>query len=451
MLRELKTFSILSLGIFTWAIAPLSFGQGLPAEGEDAAVPEPLFLTVSDVVARLEAASPAVLIEKETVRRALHQSYQSRAALYPSLSLNVEQSRQQYGLDSTRDPYDGPPFNAFSSRVTGNLSVFNTQNYADYRLARMEHRIATMDYEVALQDFISQALQVYFTQLRDIRRIEIVESNLVRERELLELARQQYDAGVAIKIDVTRAEVRLATERRSLMEARTQAENSMLQLKALLDLDLDGAVLLDRSVIDGIKAPPSLKRYGSMEALTEMRPELSGQQERVDQAILARKAAGWQRLPTVDLFADWGYDSGEPFDDNEGEAWLVGIRASMPLFEGFRIRAEKREATAAVRQAQFQMTRLRNEIEREFRYALIEMESRYDQIEIAREEVRLGRDEVDQAGERYREGLADNRELIDAQQRLSDAENSHLQAIYLYGLSRLAFARAIGSAQRVLE
>ena len=62
-----------------------------------------------------------------------------------------------------------------------------------------------------------------------------------------------------------------------------------------------------------------------------------------------------------------------------------------------------------------------NAIEREFKFAMLEMDSRYAQIKIARDEVRLGKDEVEQARERYNEGLADNRELIDAQQRLADA------------------------------
>mgnify|MGYP001547695142 CR=1 FL=1 len=171
----------------------------------------------------------------------------------------------------------------------------------------------------------------------------------------------------------------------------------------------------------------------------------------LDQAILTNKSTRWQRLPTVDLFAEWGYDSNEAFDREKGEAWIVGIQASMPIWEGGRIAAENREAKATVRQNEYAMRQLRNSIEREFKFAMLDMDSRYAQIEIARDEIRLGMDEVEQARERYHEGLADNRELIDAQQRLADAENSHLRAIYLYGLSRLAFARAIGSVERVLE
>ena len=70
---------------------------------------------------------------------------------------------------------------------------------------------------------------------------------------------------------------------------------------------------------------------------------------------------------------------------------------------------------------------------------------------LARKQIDLGHDEVEQAELRYREGLADNRELIDAQQRLADAERSHLNSVYLYGVSRLAYARAIGAVETVWD
>lgn len=418
---------------------------------EETAATEPLDLNLDDVMERVKAQNLQVLIRKESVLRALEQSYQRRAALLPQFSARAEQTRQQLARGFGAEEFESPPFNSFGTRLEGSLAVFDTQRYADYRLARLNYSIEQLDFEVAMQDILEQAVMIYFTQLRDLRSVEIAESNLVRERALLDLAQQQFDAGAAIKIDVTRAEVRVATERRVLMEAEIAVENSILDLKALLDLNLDQRVNLDRSIIEGVNAPPSIKRYGSLEVLTELRPELRSQQKVVDQAELAKRAVGWQRLPTVELFADWGYDSGRAFDGDEGEAWLLGLRASIPIWEGGRIAAEKREAGAAVRQNEYEMRDLRNTIERQFKFSILEMDSRYAQIEIARDEIRLGRDEVNQARERYREGLGDNRELIDAQKRLADAERSELRAIYLYGLSRLAFARSIGSVERVLD
>lgn len=448
MFREYKTFASFALLSLFMLAAPV-LGEVAPAA--PLADAEPLHLSLDDVVDRVKNHNLQLLIKQESVRRALEQSYQRRAALLPQFSLRAEQSRRKLARGFTSEAVESPPFDSFGSRVQASLSVFDTQRYADFRIARLNYAIARKDFDVATQDYLDQAIMLYFTQLRDLRSIEIAKGNLGREQALLELASQQYEAGAAVKIDVTRAEVRVATERRALMEAETEVESSILELKSLLDIDLNQEVRLDNTIIEGIHAPLSIKRYGSLEALTQLRPELQSQQQVLKQAELTKLAAAWQRLPTVELFADWGYDSGKAFDNEEGEAWLVGLRATLPLWEGGRIAAEKREAAAALRQNEYEMRDLRNRIEREFKFSIIEMDARYAQIEIASDEVRLGRDEVEQALERYREGLADNRELIDAQNRLAGAERSHLRAIYLYGLSRLAFARSIGAVERVLE
>lgn len=446
MHREYKTFALfigLCQIVLSATLSAADIDEGLPSS--------PLHLSIEDLIERVKNQNLQVLVNKESVMRALEQSYQRRAALLPQFSLRAQQTRQQLARGFTSEEFVSTPFNSFGSRIEASLSVFDTQRYADFKIALLNKAIAEMDYEVATQDILEQAVLLYFTQLHDLRSVEIALGNLERGQSLLDLATQQFEAGAAVRIDVTRADVRVATERRSLMEAEIALQSSALEMKALLDLDLDQEISLDRGIIEGFNAPPSIKRYGSLEVLTELRPELQSQQKVLTQAELAKKAAAWQRLPTLELFADWGYDSARAFDDEEGEAWLVGLRARMPLWEGGRIAAEKREAGAALRQNEYRMRDLRNQVEREFKFSLLEMDSRYAQIEIARDEMRLGQDEVDQASERYREGLGDNRELIDAQTSLATAERSHLRAIYLYGLSRLAFARSIGSVERVLD
>ena len=445
MFREYKTFAqilIISLSLMNSSVGEES--AQIPANG-------PLRLSIDDVFKRIKNENLEVLISKESVQRALEQSYQRRAVLLPQFNIRSVQTRRQLARGFTSEEFDTPPYNSFGARVEASVSVFDTQQYADFQLAKLNYAIEQLQYAVVTQDYLEQAILLYFTHLRDLRSIEIAKENLGREEALLALARQQFDAGAAVKIDVTRAKVRIAIERRQLMEAEVDVLDSALLMKALLDIDLDREIDLDRSIISKVVAPPSIKKYGSQEVLTELRPELQSQRKAIEQAELTKKAVKWKRLPTVELFADWGYDSNHALDGDEGEAWLIGVRAYMPIWEGGRIASEQREAAAAMRQNEYQMRNLRNQVVLQFKLALVEMDSLYSQITIAGEEVRLGQDEVKLATERYREGLGDNLELIDAQQRLSDAERSELRALYLYGLSRLAFARSIGAVERVLD
>jgi outer membrane protein TolC len=456
MFRELKTFSTLLCVSLSILIAAHGDEADLNVEvhtilSEEVALQQPM-MTLDAMFALIQETSPQVLFEQETVRRALEQSYQQRAALLPQFGLSASQTRQQYGSGYAGEYAASSPFNSFATRVEGAQTVFDADKYARYRIAQLEHAIAEMDYEVALQDIYDQAVQLYFTQLRDLSQVSIVESNLRRSEELLELANEQLDAGAGVRIDVTRAENRVVQDERELWVAKTRVQTSLLHLKALLDLDLDTELVLDESLIEGLKQPPTLEHYEVKGTeLIGLRPELAGQKKRLDQALLARKAASWQRLPRVELFGDWGYDANDAFSNEYHEAWMVGLRASVPLFEGGRIRAEQREAAAAARQASYQMRVLEKQIESEFRTSMLDMGSRYKEMELSKVSIDLGHTEVKQASLRYREGLADNRELIDAQQSLADAELDHLNAAYLYSLSRLAFARAIGEVESVLD
>ena len=59
------------------------------------------------------------------------------------------------------------------------------------------------------------------------------------------------------------------------------------------------------------------------------------------------------------------------------------------------------------------------------------------------EELRLAR-------QRYQQGVADNREVVEAQNRLAIAEDNLVEALYQYNLSRLELARAKGDVRTVL-
>ena len=258
MTRVFKIFSLFLFVGIGWSIAEVVSEAPL-GSGDVSGNEEPLYMTVPDVIDRVKSQNLELLIQKESVRRALEQSYQQRAALLPQFGLSARQTRSKFSTDFFSGALPSSViFNSFGARVEGSISLIDSQRFADWKLAKLSYAIQQFDYEVALQDVLDQAILIYFTHLRDLRQVEIFEGNRAREEELLKLAKQQFEAGATVKIDVTRADVRLATVKRDLMEAITNADDSILQLKALLDLDLDLDLLLDRSLVDGIKSPPAL-------------------------------------------------------------------------------------------------------------------------------------------------------------------------------------------------
>ncbi|MDG1301106.1 MAG: TolC family protein, partial [Opitutae bacterium] len=109
-------------------------------------------LTLDAMYQLIKNTSPQVLFEKDTVRRALENSFQQRAALLPQISLAASQTRQQFGLGFAGDDFESSPFNSFGTRVEATQTLFDAEKYARYRIAELEHTISTMNYEVAFQD-----------------------------------------------------------------------------------------------------------------------------------------------------------------------------------------------------------------------------------------------------------------------------------------------------------
>ena len=449
MYKEDKTFTHfnlvwISLSVL-FTVLSVFFPQPLEASRQ------PINLSIEQVIERVRTHNLQMLIGEQSVRRALERSYKKRADLLPRFSLSIDQTQRKLSRGLFSNVIDVPAFNSSSSRLEASLSLINYQIYADYRIAQLNYSIAQNDFLKLTEDYTEQALFLYFTHLRDLRNAELAEENLKREQALVELATLQFEAGVAIKIDLARAEVRAASARRELMDAEIAVRSSGIELKSLLDIDLERDINLDSKSLQSLNPPLALKSLNSLERIRDKRPEISIQLLLIEQAKLAKRASFWKSLPTVDFFADWGYDTDELFNGERGEAWFFGLQASMPIWEGGRIAADKRYASATLRQKEYEMRKLLNQIDSEYKISIAEMDFRYEQIAIARDEARLGGYEVELALERYQEGLADNRELIDAQNRLAQAERSRLNARYMYSLSLLKFARVTGSFQNITE
>ena len=90
------------------------------------------------------------------------------------------------------------------------------------------------------------------------------------------------------------------------------------------------------------------------------------------------------------------------------------------------------------------------QISAEVRLAVQDARSRLAQIAVAEKSRTLADDELRLARLRFGQGVADNREVVEAQDRLAVADDNLVEAVYQYNLSRLELARAGGDVRRIL-
>ncbi len=105
------------------------------------------------------------------------------------------------------------------------------------------------------------------------------------------------------------------------------------------------------------------------------------------------------------------------------------------------------EQDAVVRESQVWEQDLRQQIAADVDGARLDLASAVAQEAIAAERLQLAQDELAQARERFKAGVAGNIEVIDAQSSLVHARDADIDARFAAAAARVALARAVGVAR----
>jgi outer membrane protein TolC len=119
---------------------------------------------------------------------------------------------------------------------------------------------------------------------------------------------------------------------------------------------------------------------------------------------------------------------------------------SVPLYTGGRIGGEQVEAEGRLAEVRAQLEETRAQIETEVLTALAAEEAARAQVNVAARNVDLAREEVELSSSRFSSGVADNVEVVNAQDRLARAEENRLRAIHQWQVARAQWLRAAGGA-----
>ena len=406
-------------------------------------------LTLEQALRSVEAVNINVLLSREATIQALAFANQQRVGLLPNIGLSAQQRRTEgVGVSTTGLLTQTPASNRFDGKLTGSLSLLNPQQISAYRAARAGVAVAEADYQATLQSILSTVAQFYFAQLHDVRRIAVLDANVARAKALFDLAQNQLNAGIATQIDVTRAESQLALAQQARLQQDTVVYQSALQLQRLLDLKpAEPIVVTDFLVRRSTSGDYSL---GLEQSSFARRSDWLRAQKAVEQAKLDLRTAKFERLPILGLSGEYGYAAADAFNNDSKQAWTAGATITMPLFDGLRSTSDQRIALSRQRAQEARLRGLELQISAELRLAQQDAGSRFAQITVAEKSLALAEKEVRLAKSRLDNGAADNREVIEAQNRLAVASDGLNDAVFQYNLSRVELSRAKGDVRDIL-
>ena len=128
-------------------------------------------------------------------------------------------------------------------------------------------------------------------------------------------------------------------------------------------------------------------------------------------------------------------------------AYTVQLSVDVPLFTSGRIHAQTVRSDLELKKVAQQRADLRDQIALEVKTGVAQLQSARHEVDVANLGVKLADEEVSQARDRFQAGVANNIEVITAQDALARANDNQIEALYRYNQSRADLAHAIGETE----
>ena len=337
------------------------------------------------------------------------------------------------------------PYQVFSAGPSLSAPAFDLTLWQRYRAARNTANASKANSLSTREQVILLTVSQYIGTLRAVANVQASQSRVELAQALYDQAADLQKEGVGTGIDTLRANVELQNEKQRLLEAENDRETLLYGLSRLLNLDPRQKIELADSL--GFFDTPQPEVEASINAALADRQEWKALNSQIKAAEDQRKAAQASRLPSVRFEGEFSYvgtsgNTALPTYTYEGSV-------NLPLFTGGRIRAQVVSADLEIRKLEEQRADLRNQIALDVKTALLNLESARSEVQVANLGVQLSKEEVDQARDRFKAGVANNIEVIQAQDSLSRANDNQIAALYRFNQARADFARSIGEMEKV--
>ena len=427
---------------------------------EGKATAEVLQIDFKDAIDRGLRNNLGLLLAGDQAQTARGERWKELSELLPNINARVQENVQNQSLaalgfnklfpllaapgsNTTSLPRLVPAFNYFDARASLGQSLFNFKNLERERSASEGVKAAQFTYKDARETVVLAVGNSYLQAIAAGARVETAEAQVKNAQALYDKASDQLKAGLSPAIDALRSQVELQTRQQQLIVARNDLAKLRLNVARIIGLPPRQAfVLTEKAPYEALVALP-VDVY--LQRAYESRADYQAAQAQVRAAELSRRAAAAGRYPTLDLNANLG-DIGVTPSQSNG-TWQVNGGLNIPIFAGNRVHSDVLEADAQLKQARSQLGDIRGRIDYEVRTALLDLDAAAQQVEVARSSVDLAEQALAQSQDRFTAGVADNLEVVQAQESVASAHESYIQSLYSHNLAKVELAHAIGDAE----
>jgi outer membrane protein TolC len=414
-------------------------------EANDQEIP----LSLADVIERGLRSNLGLIGSDLDSRSAQAQRVRALSALLPQISGQVrhqtaEISLIQFGFVLPGIPVVIGPFSYQEASIGLTEELVNFSALRSYQSAREAERAAKFSYDDARDTVVLAVGAGYYQVVASTARVETARAQLKGSQALEELATNQLRSGLSPLIDQLRSTVQRRTDEQRLAVAEAQLAKDKLSLARLIGLPLGQRFTITTPATYMPWNGPS--QEAALAAAYGARNDLKSAEAALRSAELARQAAAAQRLPIFGVNAD--YDRvGKTLGTTDG-IYTLAAGLSVPVFNGGRISAAIAQADAQLARRKAEYADFKARVDYEVRSGYLDLQAAETSVQVARDTVDLAQRTLEQARDRFSNGVTNNLEVVLAEEQVAAANENYIASLFAHNFAKLSLLRAMGLAEQ---
>jgi outer membrane protein TolC/preprotein translocase subunit SecF len=307
------------------------------------------------------------------------------------------------------------------------------------QIARADRGIAAAELNNSENETVLTVHQLYYSLLIAYKEKDAAQASFSAAQENLRESGEAVKAGNLLEVALISARANQLQCRQALIAAENRISDVTAELDDLLGLPSDTILEVTEA---GLPELPGLAKDQSYEEARARNGELLAARETVEKSRHAVKAAKYEYIPDVTLFAKHGYQDGAPFlKDNIG---IIGAELTWNIFDWGKRKGEIGQRVAQQSQAEENLTRTDKRIGIEIDKVYRKLDRSKQMVDVAREALSLSKENARLSENGFKAGIVTAAKHAEAVAALRKAEMGDLQASLQYRLAGVELERIRG-------
>ncbi len=297
-------------------------------------------------------------------------------------------------------------------------------------------------------DVVADVSKAYYDVLLTQQQINVLSEDIVRLERSLKDAVNQYQSGVVDKTDSKRATISLNNAKAQRKSAQELLNAKQAYLKNLMGYP---ANLGDIPVSSDTTKMVAEVNNSDTAVVADPHNRIEYQLLKTQESLLEAnvKYNKWGYLPSVSAFVNYAFawqnqSFGQLYSNNYPNS-LMGIKLSLPIFQGGKRVHNIRMAELQLERNKWDFETLNNAVNTQYTQAMAAYRSNLNDYLTLKENVAMAQDVYNMLQLQYKEGIKTYLDVLISETELRTAQLSYYNAMYQVLSSKIDLQKALGT------